>query len=168
MNLTPFVERLRAQLVAAVEVAEQRAVADRLLASLEPAVRLCLLEALSAAADEITREIAPSSVEVRLRGGEPEFVSSQPDMEETAARLDGPLLPPSTPPGDSESPIARINLRLPEDLKERVDETAGSQRLSTNEWLVRLIAEALAAPDRDAFGRHRRGRPGQSYTGWVG
>ena len=33
-----------------------------------------LLEALSAAADEITRELAPGSVEVRLRAGDPEFV----------------------------------------------------------------------------------------------
>ena len=50
---------------------DARALAERLTAPLEPAVRLILLDALSAAADEITRDLAPGSVEVRLRGGEP-------------------------------------------------------------------------------------------------
>ena len=37
-----------------------------------------LLDALSSAADEITRELAPGSVEVRLRGREPQFAVTPP------------------------------------------------------------------------------------------
>ena len=36
--------------------------------------RLVLLDALSAAAGEISAELAPGSVDVRLRAGDPEFV----------------------------------------------------------------------------------------------
>ena len=169
MNLTPFTERLREQLVAAADAAgdDQREVAERLVRALEPAVRLALLDALSFAADEITSELAPGSVEVRLRGGDPEFAVQVPVADAPVDPL-GVSLPPAPAPGPSsegDAPIARINLRLPQDLKERVDEAAGGERLSTNEWLVRLIAAAMASPDRHA--PSRRGRPGQSYTGWV-
>ena len=75
MDLTPYVEHLRRDLIVAAETGgeEARALAERLAAPLESAVRLMLLDALSAAADEITRELAPGSVELRLRAGDPEF-----------------------------------------------------------------------------------------------
>ena len=75
MDLTPHVERLRYELgvAAAAGGEDARALAERLTAPLESAVRLVLLEALSEAADEITRDLAPGSVEMRLRGREPGF-----------------------------------------------------------------------------------------------
>src|SRR5829696_1362777 len=76
MDLTQYVTSLRGELAVAADAGgeEARRLAERLTAPLEPAVRLMLLEALSAAADEITREMAPGSVELRLRSGEPDFV----------------------------------------------------------------------------------------------
>src|SRR3954452_6742429 len=76
MDLTPHVEQIRGQLAVAAEAGgeDARALAERLTAPLESAIRLTLLDALSAAADEITRELAPGSVELRLRAGEPEVV----------------------------------------------------------------------------------------------
>src|SRR5882672_3270640 len=85
MNLTPYVDNLRRELAVAAEAGgeDARALAERLTASLESAARLSLLEALSAAADEITRDLAPGSVEVRLRGRDPEFVvTPPPDADE--------------------------------------------------------------------------------------
>src|SRR5690242_18827141 len=86
VDLTQYVENLRRELSIAAEAGgeDARALADRLTAPLEPAVRLMLLEALSAAADEITRELAPGSVELRLRSGEPEFVVSPAPADEPA------------------------------------------------------------------------------------
>src|SRR5204862_3737930 len=83
MNLTPYVENLRQALAAAAETGgdETLAAAQRLTAPLEPAVRLMLLEALSSAADEITRELAPGSVELRLHAGEPDFVVTSPPAQ---------------------------------------------------------------------------------------
>src|ERR1700753_2519869 len=76
MDLTPYVSKLSADLAVAAEAGgeDARALAERLTAPLDSAVRLTLLEALSAAADEITRDLAPGSVELRLRGRDPEFV----------------------------------------------------------------------------------------------
>src|ERR671916_1500961 len=76
MDLTQYVENLRRELAVAADAGgeDARVLAERLAAPLESAVRLMLLDALSAAADEITRELAPGSVELRLRTGEPAFV----------------------------------------------------------------------------------------------
>src|SRR5919106_6050666 len=102
MDLTTYVENLRHELAVAAEAGgdDARALAERLTAPLEPAVRLMLLEALSAAADEITRELAPGSVELRLRGGEPEFAVTPVPADEPA--------PAVAPPESDESATARI------------------------------------------------------------
>src|SRR4051794_4098587 len=73
MDLTPHVEQIRGQLAVAAEAGgeDARALAERLTAPLESAIRLTLLDALSAAADEITPQLAPGSVEPRLRAGAP-------------------------------------------------------------------------------------------------
>lgn len=168
MDLTPYVEHLRQELAVAAQAGgdEARLVAERLTASLDSAVRLTLLDALSAAAEEVTRELAPGSVELRLRSRELEFVVTPPPMDEPATSLAEVPAPPA-PPDEDDSAIARINLRLPEPLKAGVEEAASRERLSTNAWLVRLVATALAPPARGAGARQGSGRVGQAYTGWV-
>ena len=69
----------------------RRPVAERLITALDAAVRLALIDALSAAAEEITADLAPGSVEVRLRGREPELVVVMPPLPE-------PVAPPPAPP----------------------------------------------------------------------
>jgi hypothetical protein len=168
MNLTTYVENLRRELAVAADAGgdDARALADRLTAPLESAVRLMLLDALSAAADEITRELAPGSVELRLRAGEPDFVvTPAPADEPVGPAADAP--PPHTPPDGDEGATARINLRLPEQLKAGVEQAAGRERLSVNAWLVRVAAAALAHDDPGRRPSQRGGRIGEAYTGWV-
>jgi hypothetical protein len=162
MDLTPYVENLRRELAVAAEAGgeEARALAERLTAPLESGIRLTLLDALSAAADDITRELAPASVELRLRAGEPEFVASPA----AAAEPEAAAAPMARPEGE-EGATARINLRLPESLKAGAEQAASRERLSVNAWLVRAVAAALADGERPS--RPRGGRIGQSYTGWV-
>src|SRR4028119_2229648 len=83
MDLTPFVEQLRRELALAAAAGgeEARALAERLTAPLESSVRLALLSALSAAAEELTGQLAPGSVDVRLRGGDIGFVVTPPPAE---------------------------------------------------------------------------------------
>src|SRR4051795_1131289 len=163
MELSPYVENLRRELAIAGEAGgeDARALADRLTAPLESAVRLTLLEALSAAADEITRELAPGSVELRLRGGEPEFAVTPVPAE---AAPDAPSAPP--PPEGDEAATARINLRLPEQLKAGIAQAAARERLSVNAWAGRRLAAAVAGGD-PGRGPRWRGGPGQAHTGWV-
>lgn len=170
MDLTQYVGTLRRELAVAAEAGgdDARALAERLAGPLESSVRLMLLDALSAAADEITRELAPGSVELRLRSGEPEFVVAPAPVDEPADQrpLDpGPASPPLPTPDADESATARVNLRLPEQLKAGIEQAAGRERLSVNAWLVRTLAAALADDHRQP--RPPAGRPGQSYTGWV-
>jgi hypothetical protein len=167
MDLTPYVENLRRELAVAAEAGgdDALALADRLTAPLQSAVRLTLLDALSAAADEITRELAPGSVELRLRGGEPDFaVTPAPADEPSEPPNDAP--PPVSPEGD-DGATARINLRLPEQLKAGIEQAAARERLSVNAWVVRVAAAALGHDDRDPRPRQRGGRGGQTFTGWV-
>ena len=64
--------------------------------------------------------------------------------------------------------MTRINLRLPDTLKSRVEEAAGRERLSVNAWLVRAAAAALTPPDRGSDpSARRKPRGGPSLTGWV-
>ena len=88
MDITPYVDSLRHDLAAAAEAGgpEAKAAAERLALALDPAVRLALMDALSQAAAEITAELADGSVDVRLRGREPQFVVDVPTVPMPAAR----------------------------------------------------------------------------------
>src|SRR5205807_4741393 len=144
MDLHLYVESIHRQLAVAAEAGgdEARALAERLVAPLDAAIRLTLQDVLVAAAEEITCELAPGSVELRLRGRDPEFVVTPPPVDLPAddpAEIAGL---PLVPDGD-EGTVARINLRLPDQLKTRVEQAAGSEGLSVNTWLVRAAAAAL-------------------------
>src|SRR5215471_17598061 len=118
MNLARYVEALRDQLIAAAGAGkpESTTVVERLVPGLEAAMRLALLEALSAAADEITRELAPGAVEVRLRGSDPDFVVPAPACATGEAPAGSPTVVPT---GDDDGGTSRLSLRLPEGLKTR-------------------------------------------------
>jgi hypothetical protein len=172
MNLGPYIEEIHRQLEAAAEAGgdEARALAERLVAPLDAAIRLALQDVLAAAAEEITVELAPGSVELRLRAREPEIVVTLPPVDPTA---DDPgaddttqSVWPAAADGE-EGSVSRINLRLPEHLKARIERAAANQGLSVNSWLVRASATALKRTD-DARRRERRAPHGaQRYTGWA-
>lgn len=167
MNLAMYVESLREHLMAAAEMGgpESKAVIDRLSVGLEAALRLVLLEAISGAADEITSELAPGAVEVRLHGSDPEFVVILPS--DAAGAVTGDRSTTSfggVPQGGEDGGTSRLNLRLPEALKERIEEAARREGLSLNAWLVRTSAAAVEGP----LGQMPRNPSGsQRYTGWV-
>lgn len=172
MNLSLYVDSLRHQLAMAADAGgdDARTVAERLTAPLESAVRLVLLEALSAAADEITRELAPGTVEVRLRGSDPSFVvtpAPDDDVLQDLASDSGPGFGGVSiggPAEANEGGTSRLNLRLPDALKHRIEEAARIEGLSLNAWLVRAAAAALG-PDGHSQRHSLRG--GERFTGWV-
>ncbi|MET4923491.1 hypothetical protein P3L51_14175 [Streptomyces sp. PSRA5] len=183
MDLTPYVDNLRRELAVAAEAGgdEARALAERLTAPLESATRLTMLNVLSAAMDEITRELAPGSVDVRLRGLDPDFVVTRPAREEAHEAYETydrsgpaePLRAPAPAPADGDDGgggTARVNLRLPAHLKTRAEEAASREGLSVNAWLVRAVSAAVeggGAPSRTAEKPRTTRTVGQSYTGWV-
>lgn len=150
MDLSPYIESVRAGVVSASSLADEptQHVAARLGTAIESSTRLALIRALSDAAGTISAELAPSSVEVRMVGSEPEFVVSiqTADAEPTL------LMPESEHAGEDaaatsdveDEPVARISLRLPQSVKTRVDEIASAEGISTNAWLIRAVMDALS------------------------
>lgn len=172
MELDPYVESIHEQLEAAARSGGDEALelARRLSAPLDASIRLALQDAIAAAVEEITVDMAPGSVELRLRGREPCFVvtlpppnSSTEDDAEVAAQAPEDLAPRQ----DEEGGTWRINVRMPEHLKPRVERAAEGEGLSVNAWLVRAAGARL---DRsEAGGRREQRTPhgAQRYTGWA-
>jgi hypothetical protein len=179
MDLTRFVDDLQHRLALAADAGgeDARHLAQRLTAPLDAAVRLVLLEALSTAAGEISAELAPGSVDVRLRGGEPEFVvdvptaRAEPDTTAGAAASAAPAAPSGLPgpaPEADDTATTRTTLRLPDSLKAQVEVAAARDGLSVNSWLVRAVAAALEQPSvRPAPQARPEQRGGNRLTGWV-
>jgi hypothetical protein len=140
MDLTPFVDSLRRDLLAAAAAGtdETRRTADLLVTAMDPAVRLAILDALSAATADVTAALPGVTVEVRMQGREPRIavdtVETQPDPE------------PGPAPEPEDSGTARVSLRLPETVKARAEEAAGRAGVSVNSWLVRAVTAALDGP----------------------
>lgn len=171
MELGPYIDTVRRELAITAEAGgrEAREVAERLTAPLESALRLALLDVLSAAAAEITRDMAPGSVDLRLRGREPSFVVTPSPTDHP---FDEPVgtgagTPQPTPSESEDGAMARINLRLTEDLKSRVEVAAHQAGLSVNAWLVRAAAAGVSSDDRGRHPDRRAARGGERFTGWV-
>ena len=167
MNLEPYVEDVRRHLLLAAEAGgdEARAVAERLVAPLEAALLLNFQHVLSAAAEEITVELAPGSVELRLRGRDPEFVVALPPAETAAPEQLAPAVP-AVMPEDDDGAVWRINVRTPDRLKSPVERAARQEGLSVNAWFVRAAAAALGRSDAGQTDR-RAPQGAQRHTGWA-
>ncbi|MET3901894.1 histidine kinase [Paenarthrobacter sp. 4246] len=167
MQLSQYVTAVQHQLDTAAEAGgpEARALSERLTAAVESTVRLVLLEALSDAASEITLELAPGSVEVRLRGRDPEFVVNNPPSGDFEAMIEQSVLGTIAPEDFEGTSISRTTLRLPDQLKQHVEEAAVRDGVSVNSWLVRAVTEALHGTRSP---RKTDREPGeQNFTGWA-
>lgn len=139
MDITPYVESLRRDLLAAAEGAgdEARQIVERLAFAIDPAARLAIMEAVSQAAAEITAEMPAGGVDVRLSGRELHFVV------DTAAPA-APAAPPAPPADEPEDDgaVARVTLRIPDAVKARAEELASRSGHSLNTWLVNVVRHA--------------------------
>jgi hypothetical protein len=181
MDITPFIDTLRQDLAVAAEAGgdQARDLAERLTAPLEKAARLVLLEALAQAAEEISLELVPGSVEVRLRGRQADFIVTSPEFDDVGeGGIETSQGHQSEAAGSGRTPAgqaliegedggtSRITLRLPDQLKQLVEEAARGEGLSVNAWLVRAVAASLdgGGPRPDT---RRTRQIGRGHTGWV-
>lgn len=177
MDITPYVESLRRDLMAAAEAAgpEAREATERLAFALDPAARLALMEAVSQAAAEITAEMPDGGVDVRLNGRELDFVVHTTPASPVEASA--PTAPDEEPEDDGN--VARITLRIPESVKAKAEELAARSGHSLNTWLVTVVRAATRESainvdidlssipflsGNDPFGGKRGNR---RMTGWL-
>jgi hypothetical protein len=140
---------------------ETARVAQLLVASLESTVRLHLLEALHDAAAELAASEPGVNVEVRLVEREPVLSLSfrpRPQGETAGGAAEEPL--------DLAGELARLTVRLPEALKERLEGVASSAGASVNSWVVGAVLRALDVPE-PPFGARTTRRTPRRMTGYV-
>jgi hypothetical protein len=87
-----------------------------------------MLEAMSMALTELSGVLGIERIDLRVSGDDVTFV---PAESPAAAR-----------PIDLSSEQARFSLRLPDELKAKVDARAASEGISTNTWIVRALDAA--------------------------
>ena len=162
MELSPYIESLQKSLQAtAAPAGKEVGEAAVLLASaLEAAARLCLLDAMAEAADEITIALKDVAVEARLHGREVKFVANEIEHPAIAT------IPSGTAKSETSDDVARITLRLPESIKDSVEQAASAENISVNGWLVRAISTALS-DGSDINYTPRRTKRGRSFKGFA-
>ena len=133
MQLENHIQAIQQELAATGALGDEAAAeaARRIGEALASTLHLHLLDILGEAALEITGQIEPGRVEVRLAGRDPELVVI---ADET---------PDASQFGFGEESSGRITLRLPESLKAGIEAAADREGISTNAWLVRSIARTL-------------------------
>jgi len=145
MQIDGYVQALREDLarVAAVGDESTARAAELLSVALEASAGRRLLEALGEAALELNGQLDSGRVEVRFAGGDPELVYVRDEEAAPAEQAD-------------EAFTARITLRLPETLKNRLDGAASQSGVSVNTWLVQVLVRALEPRTPSSGGSRRR------------
>jgi hypothetical protein len=165
MQLPEFTAQVTDQLRAAAALGDDRTqqIAATLSGAADAAVRLAVLSAVSAAADEINAALAEADL-----AGAP---SARVALDGDDLRVSVALATPAEPPGrtDDGEATARISLRLSDALKNDIDQAAAQDNVSVNTWLVRAAGSALARAKGSAGWDADRppGHGAHRITGWI-
>jgi HicB family len=174
MDLNPYVEQLRNDLLSAAAAGDEQTqrTASLLGGAIGPAARLAIMNALSDLAAEVTAALGDRVVEVRIDGRDVRVSVSRDEASEPDT---GPQPPPAPPfggfPGADSGDISRITLRLVEQIKNQAEQAAAAQGMSLNSWVAQAVQGALAGSHHRRHGR--RGdwpgnhRDGKHLRGWV-
>jgi hypothetical protein len=146
VQIDGYIQALREDLgrIAAVGDESTARAAGLLAVALDAAVRQRLIEALGEAALELSAQLDDGRVDVRYAGADPELVFVREEAEEPQASADDAL-------------TARITLRLPDSLKQRIEDAATREMVSVNTWIVQALVRNAGAPSRRSSGRRLTG-----------
>lgn len=160
MDVNPFVDRLGREFAALTQNGGGGDSALR--ARLESAIRHTLVDALAAAADEISRDLAPGSVELRLRGSEPGFVVTPAPPERSSGTTAD-----SGVPHPEEGATAMVSVRISKQLKAAVEQAAGREGRSVDAWLAQTASAVVQQAQAPCAAQRRSRRRRQRYIAWV-
>ena len=150
MDLSPYLETVRHGVTSAAALGDDntRQTAERLGGAVESSTRLALIRALSDAAAQISAETAPTSVELRMNGPDPELVVLVPAPTPEPTLLlpdDFTPYPGAAEPGaadaDADSTLGEAG-RQPTTTSRWLGSVCGYRRRSRRRWTRRPIVMA--------------------------
>ena len=131
MQIDGVIQALREDLVRVAALGDESTsrAADLLSVAIEASLGRRIQDVLAEAALELNDQLETSHVELRVAGH---------DLQLVLVREDG-----TVPEQADEAFSARITLRLPESLKQRVESAAAREGASVNTWLVQALQRAV-------------------------
>jgi predicted HicB family RNase H-like nuclease len=143
MQIDGLIQALREDLVRVAALGDETTsrAADLLSVAIEASLGRRIQDVLAQAALELNDQLESAHVEVRIAGH---------DLQLVVVREDG-----SGPEPVDEAYSARITLRLPESLKQRVESSAARDGASVNTWLVQALQRAVESHRPMSTGRNR-------------
>jgi hypothetical protein len=131
MQIDGHIQALREDLVRVASLGDETTsrAAELLSVAIEASLGRRLQDVLAEAALELNAQLDGAHVEVRIAGRDPELVLVYEDGS-VAEHVD-------------EAFSARITLRLPESLKQRVESAAAREGASVNTWLVQALQRSV-------------------------
>ncbi|HEU5214825.1 MAG TPA: toxin-antitoxin system HicB family antitoxin [Gaiellaceae bacterium] len=143
MQIDGVIQALREDLVRVAALGDESTTraADLLSVAIEASLGRRIQDVLAEAALELNDQLDSAHVEVRIAGR---------DLQLVVVQEDG-----SVPEPVDEAFSARITLRLPESLKQRIESAANREGASVNTWLVQALQRSLE-PRRSMSGSRNR------------
>jgi predicted HicB family RNase H-like nuclease len=144
MQIDGLIQALREDLVRVAALGDENTsrAAELLSVAIEASLGKRIQDALAEAALELNDQLESSHVELRIAGH---------DLQLVLVREDG-----TAPEQADEAFSARITLRLPESLKQRVESAAAREGASVNTWLVQALQRAVESRRSSSSGTRNR------------
>ena len=151
MQIDGTIQALREDLVRVAALGDENTsrAAELISMALESSLGRRIQDALAEAAVELNDQLESSHVELRVAGH---------DLQLVLVREDGTVPEPA-----DEAYSARITLRLPESLKQRVESAAARESASVNTWLVQALQRAVE-PRQSPASRSRNRLTGYGHN----
>ena len=144
MQIDGTIQALREDLVRFAALGDENTsrAAELLSVAIESSLGRRIQDALAEAALELNDQLDSSHVELRVVGH---------DLQLVLVREDG-----TVPEQADEVFSARITLRLPESLKQRVESAAAREGASVNTWLVQALQRSVESRRSSSSGSRNR------------
>ena len=144
MQMDGIIQALREDLVRVAALGDENTsrAAELLAVAIESSLGRRVQDALAEAALELNDQLDSSHVELRVAGH---------DLQLVLVREDG-----TAPEQADEAFSARITLRLPESLKQRVESAAAREGASVNTWLVQALQRSVESRRPSSSGSRNR------------
>ena len=143
MQIDGLIQTLREDLLRVAALGDENTsrAAELLSVAIESSLGRRIQDALAEAALELNDQLESAHVELRIAGH---------DLQLVLVREDGTVPEPA-----DEAFSARITLRLPESLKQRVESAAAREGASVNTWLVQALQRAVETRRSSSGSRNR-------------